>query len=182
MPTKKTKLNDPVKLADLASGANTPITKQPKKRRPRKPQGRTTIAPSDINLNPGPPRINQIYNELVGLSADTYPNAGSVLLRVFLELSVDDYVKKHSLLTEAQRRNTVLAKRMKLAADHLAKSGKIDAQLKTAVYRVADSQHTLAASVTTFNQYVHNQYVFPKASELRTSWDELQPFLEAIWR
>lgn len=181
LPKKSTRLPAPVKLADLASGANTPVTTKPKRRRSRPKPPRTSIAPNNANLNPGPPRINQIFNELVDMPAESFPNAGSVLLRVFLELSVDDYLKKKNLMTESERRNTVLAKRMKSVADHLASNGVIDGQLKMAIHKVADSQHTLAASVQTFNQYVHNQYVFPKATELRTSWDELQPFLEAIW-
>lgn len=71
---------------------------------------------------------------------------------------------------------------MKVAADHLHTAGAIDRQLKQAVHRIADAQHTIAASVTAFHQYVHNPYVHPKSSELRTSWDELRPFLVAVWQ
>ena len=83
-------------------------------------------------------------------------------------------------MTETQRNNSTLSKRLKSCADDLQSRGKVSAQLKKAVYKIADSQHVLAASTTAFNQYVHNQYVFPKPSELRTAWDELQPFLEAL--
>jgi hypothetical protein len=47
--------------------------------------------------------------------------------------------------------------------------------------KVADGQSVLAASVPTFHLYVHNQYVFPKPSELYAAWDEMSPFMEKLW-
>ena len=67
-------------------------------------------------------------------------------------------------------------------ADDLEKKGTIDLQLKRAVYKVADNSYGLSASTVTFNQYVHNKYVYPTASKLRTAWDELQPFVEKMWQ
>jgi len=180
LPAKTKRLADAVKLSELPSGKATPVSTKPKKKSKASGQ-RTTIASSDANLNPGPPRINAVYNELLSLSAETYPNAGSVTLRVFLELSVDDYIERENVMTATAKRNANLAKRMKDVASHMEAGGKIDNDLKRAVNKIADSQHTIAASVTAFHQYVHNPYVHPKPSELRTSWDELQPFLEAVW-
>lgn len=182
VPRRNQRLKDPIKLEELPTGKGTPITSKPKAKPRAKPKApRTTVASPESNLNPGPPRINAIYNELLGLSAETFPNAGSVLLRVFLELSVDDYIVKEKVMTPAERSSAVLAKRMKVVAIHLHGQSKIDKQLKQAVVKIADGQQTIAASVTTFHQYVHNPYVHPKPSELRTSWDEIRPFLEAIW-
>lgn len=175
------KLKEPVRLIDLPSGTATPVKAKPKPKTRAKPP-RTTIAASDAKLNPGPPRINAIYNELVGLSADSNPNAGAVLLRVFVELTVDDYLETNTLMSETERRNLPLAKRLKKVNDDLQKKGHVSAQLHAAIEKVANSQHGLAAGMTTFNQYVHNQYAYPKPSELRTMWDELQPFLEAVWK
>jgi len=31
------------------------------------------------------------------------------------------------------------------------------------------------------NAYVHNQNFYPSASELKTSWDNLEPFIEKLW-
>jgi hypothetical protein len=182
MPSKGSRLKEPVRLEELPTGKTTKV--EPKKT-PRKTlrrrAPRTTVASPESMLNPGPPRLNAIYNELLGLSSEQFPNAGSVLLRVFLELSVDDYITRNNVMTQNDRDNANLAKRLKEVARHLEKTGAIDNQLKRAVNRIADGQHTIAASVTTFHQYVHNQYVHPKPSELRTSWDELRPFLEAVW-
>jgi len=180
-PDESARLAAPVKLSELPSGGTTPMVPRRKSPRARPRAPRTSVASAESNINPGPPRLNAIYNELLNLSADSFPNAGSVLLRVFLELSIDDYIDREKLMTQVERDNAVLAKRMKAVAEHLEKAGKIDGQLRKAVEKIANSQHTLAAAVTTFHQYVHNKYVYPKPSELRISWDEIRPFLEAVW-
>lgn len=185
LPDPATKLPAPVKLSDLPKGnaapaAATPPTPKKTKAKP-KPQ-RTSVAASDAKINPSAPRTNDVYQELVTMNADTLPNAASVLFRVFVELSVDDYLVRHQLMDENARRNTPLAKRLKCVNDHLLQSSGIPKQLHDVVELVANNQHGLAASMLTFNQYVHNSYAFPKPGELRTSWDELQPFLEAVWK
>lgn len=145
------------------------------------PRQRTAVIPRSCRLDIDPPRINNIYNELLRLSADQYTNACSVTLRVFVELNVDHYLKENKLMTENDRRKANLAKRLKTVADDLEQKGEINAQLRDAVYRIADNPRELAPSTMTFNQYVHNEYVFPRAGELRTAWDELQPFIEKLW-
>jgi hypothetical protein len=132
-------------------------------------------------VNPTSPRINAIANELRSLSVEQYPNACAVLLRVFVELSVDHELAQSNLMTDEQRRNQRLAAKLKKVADHLHQKGRIEDALRKMVVKVADSQGVLAATTTTFNQYVHNRYVYPKATELRTAWDELQPFMEKLW-
>lgn len=150
--------------------------------KPKQPQiERTALIPKSCQLNVVQARINAIYKELLQLSADQYPNACSVSLRVFLELSVDHYSEKHQIMTDDQRRNWPLAKRIKEVAADLKAKGSMSAQLEIAVQKIADSQFILAASTMQFNQYVHNKYVFPKATELKAAWDELQPFMEKLW-
>lgn len=183
LPEPSSKLSEAVLLDELTQGATkgkTGTGGKPKRR--KKPsRGRTGLIPRNCPINPSPPRINAVFVELDGLNVDKFPNACAVLLRVFVELSVDHMVSTENLLMDQERRKTPLAKRLKMVAKHLKDTSVIDDQLLAAVEKIANSQHVLAASVPTFNQYVHNQYVYPKPSELRTAWDELQPFLERIW-
>lgn len=184
LPDPALRLQDSVPLdqvPDIAQPGKHRPKKAPPKKKPAPPKARVTVVPASCQINPTPPRINAVYNELAGLDVTSYPNSASVLFRVFLELSVDEHLEQHSLMSEQKRRNTPLAKRLKAVADDLyAKSEILDALRKT-VHQVADSQHTFAASVVAFNQYVHNPYTFPKPGELQVSWDELQPFLEKVW-
>lgn len=188
LPNPATQLNYPQPLETLDSSttsgdltANQGRPKPKTKKKPRQQSARTAVIPKDCYLNISPPRLNTIYNELRNLSVDQYSNACSVTLRVFVELSIDHYIAQKKLMTGQQGRNDPLAKRLKTVASDLLKQGKIDAQLETAIKKVADSQFVLAASTVTFNQYVHNQYVYPKSTELIVAWDELQPFMEKLW-
>lgn len=180
LPRKSKKLDEPATLASLASGK--PATKPPPRKPPRKKQRvRTTVIPRECQLDVDPPRINAIYMELSTMNLEQFPNACSVLLRVFMELSVDHYLSENKVLTDEKIRNTPLAKRLKSAASHLNGLGKISAKLREAIDKVADSKHVLSASTPTLNQYVHNEYVFPKGNDLRAAWDEIQPFAERLW-
>lgn len=180
LPLKRTRLKNPVTLASLTSGTPSGKTAPKKKRRARQ-RVRTTLIPRECQLDVDPPRINAIYTELSNLSLEQYPNACSVLLRVFIELSVDHYLSDKKVLNDQQIRSLPLAKRLKKAADYLHGLGKMNAKLRDAIHKVADSKHVLSASTPTLNQYVHNEYVFPKGNDLRAAWDEVQPFAEHLW-
>lgn len=178
LPNPKKQLQDPVELDDLAAGITRPAPpKKPRRSRKKPPAERASMVPSTCSLNVPSPRINNIYVELSTLDITQYPNAGAVLFRVFLELSVDHGLEQLDLLEPIK--NAPLAKRMKALSAHMKKKGELSDQLDKAINKVANSQSM--TSTTTFNQFVHNRYVFPKPSELRTNWDELQPFLEALW-
>lgn len=180
LPDQAKVVSDPVALGDLELGKPAPKPKPKPKPKPRpKPTQRTTLIPSGVRLNPQPPRINAIYNELLTLNVDLLPNAAAVLLRVFVELSVDHYIGQHSI---AVKGDAPLAARLKATTKHLEDAGKIPAQLHKVIDRIAGTQQTvLAASTVTWNQYVHNVFAFPKPQELYAQWDELQPFMEKVW-
>lgn len=178
---KGKRLPEPTTLETLAAGKTTPAAKTGRRRRPKPKPERTTVIPGTSGLNINQPRINKIYNELTSLSAETYPNACSVLLRVFVELSTDHVLDAEKLMTPALV-NGPLAKRLTALAGHLRRKGQISESVKRAIDVVASRKTgPLAASTTTMNQYVHNPHVHPTAAELRAAWDELQPFMEKVW-
>lgn len=183
LPKKSTLLAEPVLLDDLTAGRKKPRAVSKKKTRAtkKKPPPRTTIIPSSASLNVTTPRINVIYNELLSLNAENYSNACSVLLRVFIELSVDHLIDDRKLMSDNQMRNTPLAKRLKTVASKLHSDGKISAQLQQAIGKIADGPSVLAPSIPTINQYIHNRYVFPKPSELYATWDEIAPLMNKLW-
>lgn len=184
LPKKTTMLRDPVVLSDLTSGQKKPRTIKKKRggSASKPPTARTTVISGTATpLNVTTPRINAIYIELLTISAEQYPNACSVLLRVFIELSVDHALDARKLMTESNMRNTPLAKRLKAVAADLKSRRRISAKLAAAVDSIANGPSVLAPGVPTFNQYVHNQFVFPKPSDLYAAWDELSPFMEKVW-
>ncbi len=139
---------------------------------------RKRLIPSACILRIEQPRINEIYRELKRLPVHDYPNAVAVLFRVFLELSIDDYIKRNAL--GVHERSKLGLKMEKVGAD-LEDCGKITEQQAKAVRRAAQKDYFLAATISTFNQYVHNPHFTPKPSELNMAWDDLSPFVEAMW-
>ena len=107
------------------------------------------------------PRINSIYNELLTLSTEQFPNACSVTLRVFIELSVDHFLEDKKLMTANQMRNLPLAKRLKAVAAELESKGLVSTKLKIAVEKIADGKSALAprfrrsTSTSTTNSCFH---------------------------
>lgn len=79
LPRKTKKLKQPVTLEDLSAGVVTkaPVTSSKRSRR-RRSTTRTTLIPRESQLDIGTPRIMFIYNELLSLDIESFPNAGSV--------------------------------------------------------------------------------------------------------
>lgn len=180
LPLKKSRLPTPVSLAGLTAGKSTPVAQPPKPKKPgaKRPTPRTRVIPSTASLNVTPPRLNAIQNELLTLVTEQYPNACAVLLRVFIELSIDHFIADRQLTIKGDE---PLAKRLKAVAAQLQSEGAIDVQLRKAMDQVANGPSALAPGVSTFNQYVHNKYTHPKPSELFAAWDEVQPLMEQVW-
>jgi hypothetical protein len=66
------------------------LTVTPKKAK----QGSLTVLPRDFKVRFGNDRLIDIRRELTKLKRRDYPNAGAVLLRVFFELAVIDYLER----------------------------------------------------------------------------------------
>ena len=82
--------------SDVISGtsvasSNPAPTPQPLR---RSKQESRTVVPKDLKVRFGSERLIDIRRELTKLRREEYPNAGAVLLRVFFELSVIEYLER----------------------------------------------------------------------------------------
>ena len=143
---------------------------------------RTTLIPRHFKLAISQTRIARIYDELCRLKVSQFTNAAAVLLRVFVEMSVDEYASQKGIdLKDKKSRDLKLR-------DKLLKVGKYleDNKLRTkhqlqGIRAVAQHQgHVL--SVDSWNAYVHNQHYSPGPSDLISNWDSIQSFVEELWR
>src|SRR5690606_37145313 len=80
-----------LQVSAMPAAAGTDIGKGSKSGRPAK--HRSTVAPANLTLTVQNQRIKDIYRELQRLKVEEFANAGAVLIRVFLELTVDHVVK-----------------------------------------------------------------------------------------
>jgi hypothetical protein len=148
------------------------------KQRRSYPVNRSTLVPSIHHLVISNARIQRIFNELKSLDINRYPNAVSVLFRVFIELSCDCYISTGFLNTVSP--DSRLSQKIEaVASDIESKSIMTKNELRAA--RQMSSSPTQNSSIKTFHAYVHNKDVTPIPDDLKTAWDDLWPFIEKIW-
>lgn len=161
----------------LGEGATAPAAK-PRRKPSQAPKKRDNLIPSDCLLSVSDPRTQDIERELRHLSLESNPNAVSVLLRVFLELSVDWLISNVSLTVDRRARLRI---KLSATADYLVKQKSLTKQEAEPVKRAAQKGTFLGPSVTQMNEWIHNPHMFPGPSDLRSEWDGLQPWFMAVW-
>jgi hypothetical protein len=156
----------------------------------RVPAERTTLIPKKLQINISQTRINRIYGELQKLNAESFRNSCAVLLRVFVELTVDDFAKRHRLSLKkrpksrkgvpTQLKDMTLREKLTTVANHLEAKNICDKhELHGIRTLVSNRNHVL--SIDTLNAYVHNKDYNPTATDLKTTWDNIQVFIERLW-
>jgi len=123
-------------------------------------------------------RVNNIFIELKCLNVDKFPNAGSVLLRVFLELSLDYYIEKNSTIgvtTDAK-----LHRKINSVAEYFETNG-IMSKHELKPIRQSVSRKNEIFSTETLNAYVHNKNLNPIPKELKLTWDNIELFIKKLW-
>lgn len=178
VPNPSTRLKAPVELGD-SSGEGAADDDKTSRGGGRISRQRATVAPGSVKLKISQQRIKDIYRELQGLKLERFANAGAVLLRVFLELTTDSYIKKQKITVKHDA-----ALNVKLQAVHddlLGRTVMTKAELAPIRKAISDPG-LLAASVSAMNLYVHSENLTPSPRDVRTAWDNLQLFFERIWQ
>jgi len=140
---------------------------------------RDKLIPGRCALNVTLPRLQDIARELRKLSISQHPNAVSVLLRVFVELSVDTYIHEKKLIGITE--SDVFHKKLLAVCNELVTHKKLTMQQAKPVHRAAAKDSFLAPSIDMMHGYIHCPYIFPAAGDLRAHWDGLEPFMVAVW-
>lgn len=123
-------------------------------------------------------RHHAIWEELqFKLELSEHPNAISVLLRVLLELCVDNYVTQTKL--ENIFENDKLGKKILKVAEDLHAKGKISAKYRD-VFKKAQNLDALI-SMDTLNRYVHSPQFAPSPEHLKAIWDTMSDFITACF-
>lgn len=150
----------------------------------RKTRDRGALVPKSLNLHISNPKINKIFEELKHVQVKTCPNASSVLLRVFLELSVDAYLEKFDLV----RNNAITAcssgeslqGKVGKVLNHMTQLGTMSNDLSKGIRSEINDKNSVL-SIESLNAYVHNEFFYPKADNLITGWDNIESFFIQLW-
>jgi len=142
---------------------------------------RKTLIPSPHKLTITHARILKIFNELKALAVDDYPNAVSVLFRVFIELSVDCFITNKSLIDSRLNVDSTLAYKINAVAAYF-EINKILTKHELRAIRQMTASENQTQSIRTFHSYIHNKDVTPSSTDLKSAWDDIWTFIEQVWR
>jgi uncharacterized membrane protein YgcG len=152
-------------------------------RKPRT-QVRRTLIPRQCSLRVTNSKVAEIEKELRKLPLADYRHAISVLLRVFLELSVDHYLTANHVdldfaVPGGGKKWKDMTKKVEEAADHMISNGAPKNDLD-GIRKGINSRNSPLFKDTLHN-YVHNRFYSPTEADLTTAWDNAQPFFERLW-
>lgn len=157
---------------------------------------RKYLIPTSFKIPIKEPRINEIYRELQELEVDKFANCCAVMLRVFLELSLDNFAQKNNIqlttppahvIEKAKAEGTQVPRiqEMKLhqKADTVTKylgENNILTSSQLQPIRAVIAGTGLFSSIETLHGFVHSTNYRPIPGDLKTTWDNIQPFMEVI--
>jgi hypothetical protein len=174
-------------LDEIPKSEFAKLRSAPTRRRPD-PSDRREVVPKGCPVNVTDNRIAEIYRELRTLKLEDgpnpAPNAIAVLLRVFLELSVDHFLEHNGGEVRAKNpdgsyRYKKLDRKLREVVDMLVDMGVAPTRL-AAVTRSL-SVTTSPMNVELFHLYVHERFATPSPAELKAAWNNAQLLFERIW-
>jgi hypothetical protein len=119
-------------------------------------------------------RHREIWEELqFNLDLGNHPNAISVLFRVLLELSIDNYIKR-TALSSVHENDKLANKASKVAADLFSKQ-KIDKKYLGVINKLQQGEGLI--SIDTLNRYVHSPNFNVSPDHLKMLWATLAEFI-----
>jgi hypothetical protein len=184
--SKKAKDLRPVEGIDQSQFQSpAPLPSLKKSSRPQKIAERIVVVPKACRLNVTNNNTLEIYKELSSFKLKQFPNAIAVLLRVFMENSVDHYLEANKIplkfIPSKGTRKIYKPLKMKVneAIENMVKNGAERRYFDGATRALADPNHPF--SIDLQHDYVHNRYVTPNDRDLVLAWDNAQAFFEKIW-
>ena len=173
---------DQILDAKHQSTSDTRTAKPQSSRDSPKSSDREHLIPSECVLSIKESRINDIFlelkNDLVLQGKKSTPNATAVLFRVFLETSIDKYIKTAGITMHDKPK--MKEKINKITEHMIAAKIATDEQLK-AIRSTSTSPDAYFLNIQWFHQYVHNSGAYPDSGSLKAKWNNLQEFFEILW-
>jgi len=148
------------------------------------------VVPKSFKVVAGAERLILIRDELTKLERAKFPNAGAVLLRVFLELSMVDYLTRTGLLqplidkAKAKNPNAIkngvpVMRELRKEFTQIAKT-KLKPGIALAVEKALKKDESAPFGVDDMHSFVHQLHEFPGDKEINTFWNRMQPLFSLM--
>lgn len=135
---------------------------------------RKGVAPRDLILEIKCTRTNNIFDELKKIKVGYFPNASAILLRTFLELSVNYYIDKNNIPIPSG----------KVSLLFYLKTAYIEMNLSKDEEKALDaitSNKNHPAHTNILNSYAHNKNHAPDPNSIKIAFDSWAVFLKKIY-
>lgn len=137
----------------------------------------------ELKISPKHSRLRDIFCELQRLPIEKNPNIHSVMLRVFAEMTVEDYLAHNKITApndpKVKPPRPTLTTKIAAAADHLEKTGAMKKAELVPARKLAGTKSPLY-STQSLHQFVHNKDVHPSPTEITNIWKNLGPFIAKL--
>ncbi|EKK5173884.1 hypothetical protein PN547_004188, partial [Cronobacter sakazakii] len=145
---------------------------------------RNHMIPMGVSLKFGTEhkRCHRIFTELKKMTHSEHQNSLAVMLRVFIELSLNTYFDTNKLVfvdSKNPKRTPGLHDKVILVSNDLFEKKIISGAQKTAILSYSKQMTNAGSSL---QQYVHNANLIPSKEFVNTEWDNFQPLIESIWK
>jgi len=147
--------------------------------RPQQPSWKRSYVSSPVHVNGVQKLPNHakkakaVHDELRRLNVANFPNACAVLVRMFVELSVNDYIARNKIRCN----KTELRERVKKSVDHMLDAGTVTPH-QASGYKQHTSNESL--STQTLHGFVHQEFLADQQA-VNTFWDNMLPFIRHCW-
>jgi hypothetical protein len=178
LPDPSKELKSPIPIEPVSAAPSPQPAQKKTKARPAKPW-----SIRELKISPHHSRLRDIWGELQQLPIDRCPNIHSVMLRVFLEMTVEDYLAHHNLAAPNDQKmkppRPTLATAVAAATDHLEQTKAMNRSELVPARKLAGRKSPLY-STQSLHQFVHNKNVHPSPTEVLTLWKDLGPFIAKL--
>ena len=173
---------------NIITGKSVPPVISPKPSSSRTKRISQTVLPKDFKILSGNNRLIDIHRELVELKRDKFPNAGAVLLRVFLELSIKDYLERTGFLKELKKdlraRNKLNKNEMPTMRQLVEKivvlaKNQLDNENAVMVEKALRYDQAAPFSISELNTFIHHTD-FPTDRDILQFWERTEPLFRMM--
>jgi hypothetical protein len=176
--------------ADVISGKSIASTKEPPPpTRPKKSRATSeTVLPKDFKVRFGTDRLADIRDELTKLKREDFPNAGAVLLRVFLELSILDYLHRTGDLAKLiavldakgkLRQGIPTMRDLRVEIARVAKA-RLSVADGTRVEKALRSDPSAPFGLDDLHSFVHGTSDLPSPRDIQQFWLRTEPLFRLM--
>lgn len=142
--------------------------------------------PGNIHLKADTERLMNVFSELKKISANSMPNCMGVMLRIFLDLAVKDYINgfgelKKDLKTTyshpSERRK--LSNQIKFLLKHKSLEDNFSKEIQGVMEKYMSPKEFIG--LDTLDKYVHGSILRPTREHLQNQWNAIYQFTKCLF-